>query len=350
MLRRERIEDALKVLITWSKAAPEQAGRELDAIARDWGVDIDTAVARLQPAGAIYWMMDEADVRRVLAFEPTMIGSDGLPHDVHPHPRLWGTFPRVLGHYCREVGLFSLEQAVRKMTGLSAARFGLTGRGVVAARRLCRSLRVRRRQHHRPRQLRRADPAGRRHRACLRQWPPGVVRRQANRRAPRTGVAAPGNAGSECPMSSGFPVIDLEAVRGPQVSAAARHDIAREVARACEEIGFFAVTGHGVPRGVIADLVAQSYAFFDLPLAEKLAVKRPRPEQNRGYIAPGEERLARLRGDETPPDLKELYTIGPFDLPDTRLLHRAGGLPELRAQPVAGAPGWAAARPASLLA
>jgi N-acyl-D-amino-acid deacylase len=131
VLRRERIEDALKVLITWSKAAPEQAGRELDAIARDWGVDIDTAVTRLQPAGAIYWMMDEADVRRVLAFEPTMIGSDGLPHDVHPHPRLWGTFPRVLGHYCREVGLFSLEQAVRKMTGLSAARFGLAGRGRV---------------------------------------------------------------------------------------------------------------------------------------------------------------------------------------------------------------------------
>jgi hypothetical protein len=133
VLRRERIEDALKVLITWSKAAPEQAGRELDAIARDWGIDIDAAVARLQPAGAIYWMMDEADVRRVLEFGPTMIGSDGLPHDVHPHPRLWGTFPRVLGHYCREVGLFGLEQAVRKMTGLSAARFGLAGRGVVAA-------------------------------------------------------------------------------------------------------------------------------------------------------------------------------------------------------------------------
>jgi len=133
VLRRERIEDALKVLITWSKTAPEQAGRPLDEIARDWGVDIDTAVTRLQPAGAIYWMMDEADVRRVLAFEPTMIGSDGLPHDVHPHPRLWGTFPRVLGHYCREIGLFSLEAAVRKMTGLSAARFGLTGRGLIAA-------------------------------------------------------------------------------------------------------------------------------------------------------------------------------------------------------------------------
>ena len=92
----------------------------------------------------------------------TMIGSDGLPHDIHPHPRLWGTFPRVLGHYCREVGLFGLEEAVRKMTGLSAARFGLAGRGVVRRRRLCRSLRLRSRDRDRPRDLRRADPAGRR--------------------------------------------------------------------------------------------------------------------------------------------------------------------------------------------
>jgi N-acyl-D-amino-acid deacylase len=133
VLRTERIEDATRVLITWSKAAPDQAGRELTDIARDWGVDILEAAERLQPAGAIYWMMDEADVRRVLAFEHTMIGSDGLPHDIHPHPRLWGTFPRVLGHYCREIGLFGLETAVHKMTGLSAARFGLAGRGVVRA-------------------------------------------------------------------------------------------------------------------------------------------------------------------------------------------------------------------------
>ena len=91
-----------------------------------------TAVERLQPAGAIYWMMDEADVQRVLRFEHTMVGSDGLPHDTHPHPRLWGTFPRVLGHYCRELGLFALEEAVRRMTGLPADRFGLTGRGRLA--------------------------------------------------------------------------------------------------------------------------------------------------------------------------------------------------------------------------
>ncbi len=124
---------ASKVLVTWSKSAPEEAGRELAAIAADWGVGIEAAVARLQPAGAIYWTMDEPDVQRVLSFPHTMIGSDGLPHDFHPHPRLWGTFPRVLGHYCRDLGLFGLEEAVRKMTGLPAARFGLAGRGKVIA-------------------------------------------------------------------------------------------------------------------------------------------------------------------------------------------------------------------------
>jgi len=133
VLRAGRIADSLKVLITWSKARPEQAGRELSAIAAEWGVGLAEAAERLQPAGAIYFMMDEADVQRVLAFAHSMIGSDGLPHDLHPHPRLWGTFPRVLGHYCRELGLFDLETAVRKMTGLSAARFGLKDRGMVAA-------------------------------------------------------------------------------------------------------------------------------------------------------------------------------------------------------------------------
>ncbi|HEX5320617.1 MAG TPA: D-aminoacylase [Stellaceae bacterium] len=132
VLRVQRIEDSLKVLITWSKARPECAGRELAEIAAEWGVGLAEAAERLQPAGAIYFMMDEADVRRVLSFAHSMVGSDGLPHDSHPHPRLWGTFPRVLGHYCRELGLFSLETAVRKMTGLSAARFRLAGRGRVA--------------------------------------------------------------------------------------------------------------------------------------------------------------------------------------------------------------------------
>jgi N-acyl-D-amino-acid deacylase len=133
VLQPDRLAAAEKVLVTWSKSVPEAAGRELAAIAAEWGVSQQQAAERLQPAGAIYWMMDEGDVERVLAFPHTMIGSDGLPHDVHPHPRLWGAFPRVLGHYSRARGLFGLEEAVRKMTGLSAARFGLSRRGVLAA-------------------------------------------------------------------------------------------------------------------------------------------------------------------------------------------------------------------------
>jgi N-acyl-D-amino-acid deacylase len=62
-----------------------------------------------------------------------MIGSDGLPHDVRPHPRLWGTFPRVLGRYSRDLKLLRLESAVFKMTGLAAAQFGLGNRGTLAA-------------------------------------------------------------------------------------------------------------------------------------------------------------------------------------------------------------------------
>jgi N-acyl-D-amino-acid deacylase len=87
----------------------------------------------LQPGGACYFQMHEDDVRRVLQYPATMIGSDGLPHDLHPHPRLWGTFPRVLGHYSRDVGLFSLETAVHKMTALSARQFRLAERGELRA-------------------------------------------------------------------------------------------------------------------------------------------------------------------------------------------------------------------------
>ena len=120
-----------KVIVSWSEPCPEVAGRPLDEIAREWGCGLEEAVDRLQPAGGIYFMMDEDDLARILAFPGAMIGSDGLPHDVFPHPRLWGTFPRVLGHYSRDEGLIGLEDAVHRMTGKPAAVFGLAGRGEV---------------------------------------------------------------------------------------------------------------------------------------------------------------------------------------------------------------------------
>ena len=75
--------------------------------------------------------MDDEDLNRILKFPGTMIGSDGIPGDRHPHPRLWGTFPRVLGKYTRDMKLFPLEQAVYRMTGKSASVFGLEGRGII---------------------------------------------------------------------------------------------------------------------------------------------------------------------------------------------------------------------------
>jgi N-acyl-D-amino-acid deacylase len=127
----ERVAPASKVLVTWSKPHPEFSGRDLKDIARKMGLSVEKAVAKLLPAGAIYFSMEEKDVQRILGFEHTMIGSDGLPHDAAPHPRLWGTFPRVLGHYSRKLKLFPLETAVHKMTGLTAKTFGLLDRGVL---------------------------------------------------------------------------------------------------------------------------------------------------------------------------------------------------------------------------
>jgi N-acyl-D-amino-acid deacylase len=126
-----RVGPASKVLVTWSKPHPEFSGFDLKDISARMGLGIKETVEKLLPAGAIYFAMDEKDVQRILGFEHTMIGSDGLPHDAAPHPRLWGTFARILGHYSRGLNLFPLETAVHKMTGLTARTFGLAGRGVL---------------------------------------------------------------------------------------------------------------------------------------------------------------------------------------------------------------------------
>lgn len=85
-------------------------------------------------ANAIYHVLDEQDVRRIMTHPQTMIASDGRlsrPGDGHPHPRAYGTFPRVLGEYVRTQKLLSLEAAVHKMTEMPAKRLGLADRGVL---------------------------------------------------------------------------------------------------------------------------------------------------------------------------------------------------------------------------
>ena len=128
----KQVDPRVKIEITWSSTYPDAAGCTLAEIASEWNLSHLDAAKRLQPAGAIYHSIDEQDMRRILTHPATMIGSDGLPWDKHPHPRLWGTYPRVLGRYCREQKLFSLPEAIRKMTSMPAQRFGLARRGRIA--------------------------------------------------------------------------------------------------------------------------------------------------------------------------------------------------------------------------
>ncbi len=117
---------------------PELEARMLVDIAREQSTDMPTLVARIlaAPGGertlCITFTMGDADLERNLAHPRSMIGSDGLADLTgKPHPRLFGTFPRVLGRYVRERGLLTLPDAVRKMTRTPCERFGLTGRGRV---------------------------------------------------------------------------------------------------------------------------------------------------------------------------------------------------------------------------
>jgi isopenicillin N synthase-like dioxygenase len=115
-------------------------------------------------------------------------------------------------------------------------------------------------------------------------------------------------------MTQDIPVIDLAPFRAG--GAAGRQRVAAQVAEAWETLGFLVVSGHGIAPAEGAYLHAAALEFFDLPLDEKLKVRRPRNDQNRGYIPYGEETLARMHGNVTPPDFKEVFAIGPDDVPD----------------------------------
>jgi N-acyl-D-amino-acid deacylase len=131
------------VRIGMSASHPEYVGLTLAEMARREGKEsadalMDLLLAdRLRTRG-IYFHMSEQDVRRIMADPAIAIGSDGLytglpdqPDQTNPHPRHYGTFPRVLGRYCREEKVLELEDAVRKMTSLPARVLGLDDRGLL---------------------------------------------------------------------------------------------------------------------------------------------------------------------------------------------------------------------------
>lgn len=113
----------------------EYEGKSLTQIGELLGIadarEVLSRVLSEEPSAvAILHTMHEDDVRRVIAHPLCMIGSDGIPSPVgKPHPRLYGTFPRVIDRYSRGAGLFPLEEAIRKMTSLPARRFQLAQRG-----------------------------------------------------------------------------------------------------------------------------------------------------------------------------------------------------------------------------
>jgi N-acyl-D-amino-acid deacylase len=124
---------------------PELAGKSLAEVARLTGREpahamMDLVLSERAGVSMIGFGQSEENVAMAIADPHTMIGSDSLslhagpgPHPGKPHPRSYGTFPRVLGEYCRERRLVSWETTVHKMTGKPAAKLGLADRGLVRA-------------------------------------------------------------------------------------------------------------------------------------------------------------------------------------------------------------------------
>ena len=110
------------------------------------------------------------------------------------------------------------------------------------------------------------------------------------------------------------PVIDLAPALGGDRAERAR--VSRRIDGACREIGFFAVSGHGVSERVVADLRTCAHRFFSLPLPDKLEARHPVAGTNRGYHPVGGEALSRANGTAAPPDLKEFFHVGPVDTTD----------------------------------
>src|SRR3984957_8070499 len=112
---------------------------------------------------------------------------------------------------------------------------------------------------------------------------------------------------------------------GPFLNGSAKYQetVARQVDHACSSIGFLIISGHGVPDSLIDDMRTVSRAYFDQPLEEKVKLRMP-ADRYRGYISLGSEALSYSLDEESPPDFKESFSIGPTD-PSDDAYHRAAG-------------------------
>ncbi len=126
------------IVISASPRHPQFIGKSIAEIAKmtakdPFDVYFDLVIEEQMEAGIIIFMMDDEDIERILKDPGTMIGSDGVPAfgTAKPHPRMTGTFPRVLGRYARELGVITIEEAIRKMTSLPAQTFGLYKKGIL---------------------------------------------------------------------------------------------------------------------------------------------------------------------------------------------------------------------------
>ncbi|MDP6184066.1 MAG: amidohydrolase family protein, partial [Gammaproteobacteria bacterium] len=132
------------IFVSWTASGnPDVVGKSIAEIASQRDLPAETAAydilieEELQGV-MVHFGMDEDDVRYVLRHPAAMIGSDGSAISPEPplsmgrpHPRYYGAFPRVLGHYARDENLFSLEEAVHKMTGFPARKMGLDAKGIL---------------------------------------------------------------------------------------------------------------------------------------------------------------------------------------------------------------------------
>lgn len=112
--------------------------------------------------------------------------------------------------------------------------------------------------------------------------------------------------------STSVPIIDLSRRHGGDAEHRA---LVAALSEACRDLGFLIIGGTGVADGVIADAVSASRRFFALDAAHKQNVARPHPAHIRGYVGVGAESLSQLEQEQAPPDLKELFDVGPLAVP-----------------------------------